>query len=123
MNTHFNSKDALHLLQLAYKLENSFTSDNESFDLKWCSLLQLHGGVQPRVKLLRHRKININELILFMETISSISYSIPENSGETHSIDKPTDSPCTSTQHINITISLIKQCAEKPQDEVITKLE
>jgi hypothetical protein len=61
-----------------------------------------------------------------METISSISCSIPEISGETHFIDKPADSPCTSTQNvqnINIAISLLKKCAEKPQDEVITKLD
>jgi hypothetical protein len=60
-----------------------------------------------------------------METISSMSYSIPENSGETHSIDKSSYSFCTSTQNIqnnNITISLLKQCAEKTQDEVTTKL-
>ena len=61
-----------------------------------------------------------------METISLISYSIPEDSGETHSIDKPTNSPCTSThnvQNTSITMSLLKQCAEKTQDEVITKLD
>ena len=62
-----------------------------------------------------------------METISSISCSIPENSGEKHFIDKPTNSPCTSTQIVvhntNITISLLKKRAEKPQDEVITKLD
>jgi len=45
MNTNFNSKDALHLLQLANKLENSFTFDNESLDQKWYSLVQLPGGV------------------------------------------------------------------------------
>jgi hypothetical protein len=58
-----------------------------------------------------------------MGTISSISYSIPENSGKTNSIDKPTDLPCTLTQNLentNITISLLKKCAEKPQDELIT---
>ena len=61
-----------------------------------------------------------------METVSSISYSIPENSGETHSIDKLANLPCTSTQNVrntNITILLLKKCAEKPQDEVITKLD
>jgi hypothetical protein len=61
-----------------------------------------------------------------METISSISYSIPENSDETHSIDKSVDSPCALTRNVqnsNITMSLLKQCAEKPQDEVITKLD
>ena len=50
-----------------------------------------------------------------METISSISYSIPENSDETHSINKPTNPPCTSThnvQNTDITISLLKTCAE-----------
>jgi hypothetical protein len=61
MNTNLNSKDALHLLQLANKLENSFTFDNESFYLKRCSLVQLHGGVQPCVELLRHRKLCKNE--------------------------------------------------------------
>jgi hypothetical protein len=61
-----------------------------------------------------------------METISSMSCSIPENSGETHSIDEPTNAPCTSTQNVqntNITISLQKKCAEKTQDKVITKLD
>ncbi len=48
------------------------------------------------------------------------------NSGEKHFIDKLADSPCTSThnvQNTNITISLLKKCAEKPQNEVITKLD
>ena len=45
MNTNLKSKDVLHLLQLANKLENSITFDNESLDQKWYSLLQLHGGV------------------------------------------------------------------------------
>ncbi len=61
-----------------------------------------------------------------METISSISCPIPENSGEKHSIDKLADSPCTSTQNVqntNVTISLLKKCDEKPLDEVITKLD
>ena len=61
-----------------------------------------------------------------METINSISCSIPENSGEKHFIDKPADSPFTSTQNVqntNITISLLKKFDEKPQDEVITKLD
>ena len=61
-----------------------------------------------------------------METISSISCSIPENSDENKFVDKLADSPCTSTQNVhntNITISLLKKCAEKPQDEVITKLD
>ncbi len=47
-----NSKDDLHLFQLANKLENSIPSDNESLDQKWYSLkslVQLHGGVQPYV--------------------------------------------------------------------------
>jgi len=127
MNTNLKSKYALRLLQLANKLENStITFDNESLDQTWYSLVQLHGGVQPCVELLRHRKLYINELISFMETIISISYSIPENSVETHFIDKPTDSPCTSTQNVhntNITISLLKKCAEKPQDEVTTRLD
>ena len=35
MNSNLNYKDALHLLQLANKLENSITSDNESLALKW----------------------------------------------------------------------------------------
>ena len=61
-----------------------------------------------------------------METINLISCSIPENSGEKHLIDKPANLPCTSTYNIkntNIKISLLKKCAEKPQDEVITKLD
>ena len=61
-----------------------------------------------------------------METISLISYSIPENTGDTHSIDKPTDSHCTLTHNVpntNITMSLLKQCAEKLHDELITKLD
>jgi len=126
MDTNLKYKNALYLLQLANKLENSITSDNESLDLFWYSLVQLHGVIQPCVELLRHRKLFMSEFIPFMETISSISYSIPENSGETHSIDKPADSPCTSTQNVqntSIIISLIKKCAEKTQDEVITKLD
>ncbi len=61
-----------------------------------------------------------------METISSISCSIPKNSGETHFIDKPIHSPCISTQNVQntkIPLSILKKCAEKPQDEVITKLD
>jgi hypothetical protein len=113
MTTNSNYKDALHLLQLvANILENAITYANESLDLKWYSLVQVHGVVQPCVELLRYRKLYINKLISFMEIIISISYSIPENSCETHSIDKPTDLPCTSTQNVqntNITISLLKK--------------
>ena len=61
-----------------------------------------------------------------METISSISCSIPENSNEKHFIDKPANSPCTSTHNVhktNVAISLLKECAEKPQDEVMAKLD
>jgi hypothetical protein len=61
-----------------------------------------------------------------METISLISCSIPENSGEKHFIDKPADSHCASTQNIqnnDITISLLKKVDVKPQDEVIIKLD
>jgi len=62
-----------------------------------------------------------------METISSISCSIPENSGKQHFIDKPANLPCTSTHNVrntNITLlSLLKKCDEKPQDDVITKLD
>ena len=61
-----------------------------------------------------------------MEIISSISSSIPENIGEKHFIDEPADATCTSTQNVqntNITISVLKKFAEKPQDEVITKLD
>jgi hypothetical protein len=61
-----------------------------------------------------------------METSRSISCPIPENGGEKHFIDKPTDLPCTSTQNVqntNIAISLRNKCAEKAQDEVITKLD
>ena len=61
-----------------------------------------------------------------METISSILCSIPKNSGEKHFIIKLANLPCTSTQNVqntNIAISLLKNCAENPQDEVITKLD
>ena len=120
-------KDAFDLLQLANKLETSITSNNNaSLDRKWYSLVQLYDGVQACVALLRSRKLCINELISFMETIRSISCSILENSGENHFIDKPTDLPCTSPQNVqntNIAISLLKKCAEKPQGEVITKLD
>ena len=61
-----------------------------------------------------------------METSSSISCSIPENSGEKHFINKLTYLPCTSTRNVqntNIAISLLNKCAEKIQDEVITKLD
>ena len=106
-------------------LENSITFDNESLNQKWYSLVQVHGGVQSCVELLRHRKLYINELIL-MEAIRSISCSISENSVENHFIDKPTDLPYTSTQNVqntNIAISLFNKCAEKPQGEAITKLD
>ena len=39
MNTNLKSKDTLHLLQLANKLENSITYDNESLDQKCHSLV------------------------------------------------------------------------------------
>ena len=99
MNINLKCKDALHLLQLANKLEHSITSDNELLDQKWYSLVQLHDGVQACVELLRPRKLYINELISFVETISSILCLIPENTGEKHFIDKPIDSPCTSTNN------------------------
>ena len=126
MNTNLKSKDAFDLLQLANKIEHSITPDNESLDQKWYSLIQLNGGVQACVELLRPRKLYINELISFMETIRSISCSIPENNGEQHFIDKTANLPCTSTQNVqktNIAISVRNKCAEKPQDEVITKLD
>jgi len=127
INTNSKSKDAIHLLQLANKLETSITRDNnESLDQKWYSLVQLHGGVQACVKLLRPRKLYMNELISIMETNKSISCSIPENCGEKRFIDKPPHLPCTSThnvQNTNIAISLRNKCAKKPQDEVITKLD
>jgi len=115
MNTNSKSKDAFYLLQLANKLETSITSDNESLDQKWYSLVQLHGGVQACVNILRPRKLYINELRSFMETIRLISSSIPENGGEKHFIDKPTDLPCTSTLDVhnnNIAISLRNKCVE-----------
>jgi len=43
-----------------------------------------------------------------------------------HFIDKPKDVPCTSTQNVhntNIAISLLNKYAEKPQNEVRTKLD
>ena len=126
MNTNFKIKDTFYLLQLANKLETSITNDNESLDQKWYSLVQLHGGVQARVELLRPRKLYINELMSFMETIMSISCSIPVNRGKKHLIDKPSYFPCTSTQNVqntNIAISLSDICANKPQDGVITKLD
>jgi len=105
MTKNLQCKDALHLLQLANELETSITTDNESLDQKKYSLVQLHGGVQACVELLRPRKLYINELISFMEKISSISCPIPENSGEKHFMDKPADSPCTSTKNGKILIS------------------
>jgi hypothetical protein len=126
MNINLKIKDAFDLLQLANKLDTSITLDNESLDQKWYSLVQLHGGVQACVELLRPRKLYINELISFMETIRSISCSISVNQGGNHLIDKPTDLSCTSTQNVqntNIAISLSHKCAKKPQDEVITKLD
>jgi len=100
MNTNLKSKDAFDLLQLANKLETSITFDNESLYQKWHSLVQLHGGVQACVEFLQPRKLYINELISFIGTIRPISCSTPENSGETHFIDKPADLPCTSTQNV-----------------------
>ena len=126
MNTNLKIKDAIDLIQLANKLDTSITPDNESLDQKWHSLVQLDGGVQACVELFRPRKLYINELISFMETIKSISCSIPVNQGVNHLINKPADLPCTSTQNVqnaNIAISLSDMCAEKPQDEVITKLD
>jgi hypothetical protein len=61
-----------------------------------------------------------------MEIISSISCSIPENSGENRVMDKPANSPCTSTKNVhntNIAISHLKKCAEKTQDKVIAKFD
>ena len=61
-----------------------------------------------------------------METIRSISCSIPVNQGVNHLIHKPANLLCTSTQNVkntNIAISLSNKFAEKPQDEVITKLD
>ena len=61
MNLNLKIKHALDLLQLANKLDTSITPDNESLDQKWYSLVQLHGGVQACVELLRPRKLYINE--------------------------------------------------------------
>ena len=61
-----------------------------------------------------------------METIRLISCSIPVNQGVNHLIDKLAGLPCTSTQNpqnTNIAISLSNKCAEKSQDEEITKLD
>ena len=57
MNANLKIKDALDILQLANKLETSITPDNESLEQKWYSLVQLHGGVQAFVELLRPRKL------------------------------------------------------------------
>jgi len=114
MNTNLKSKDAFNLLQLANKLETSIIPDNESLNQKLYSLVQLHGGVQAYVELLRPRKLYINALISFMETIRSMSCSIPVNRGEKHFINKLVDLPCTSTQNeqnSNIAISLRNECA------------
>ena len=51
MNTNLKCKYALHLLQLANKLETSITFDNESLGQKWYSLVKLHGGVQACFEL------------------------------------------------------------------------
>ena len=79
MNANLKSKDAFDLLQLANKLEHSIKPDNESLDQTWYSLVQLHGGVQACVELLRPRKLYLNELISFMEIIGSI---LPFDSGK-----------------------------------------
>jgi len=116
MNTTLKSKDAFDLLQLANKLEHSITPDNESLDQKWYSLIELHGGVQACVELLRPRKLYINELISFMETIRWISSSIPENNDNQHFVDNPADLPCTSTQNVqntDIAVSIRNKCAVK----------
>ena len=57
MNTNLKIKDAIDLLQLANKLDTSITPDYESLDQKWYSLIQLHGGVNACVELLRPRKL------------------------------------------------------------------
>jgi hypothetical protein len=56
MNINLKCKNAYDLLKLANKLETSITSDNESLDKKWYSLVQLHGGTQACVELLRPNK-------------------------------------------------------------------
>ena len=61
-----------------------------------------------------------------METIRSISCSIPANRGKNQTIDKLANFLCTSThnvQNTNIAISLRNKCAEKPKDDIITKLD
>ena len=116
MNTTLKSKDAFDLLQLANKLEHSITPDNESLDQKWYSLIELHGGVHACVELLRPRKLYINELISFMETIRWISSSIPENNDNQHFVDNPADLPCTSTQNVqntDIAVSVRNKCDVK----------
>ncbi len=126
MNTNLISKDAFDLLQLANKLEHSITPNYESLEQKWYSLVQLHGGVQACVELLRPRKLYINELISFMETIRSISCSIPENNDDQHFVDNAVDLPCTSThnvQNTGITISVCNKCAEKTQDDIKPKID
>ncbi len=61
-----------------------------------------------------------------METIRSISCSIPENNDNQHFVDNPADLPRTSTQNvqnIDIAISVRNQCAEKPQDDIKPKID
>ncbi len=126
MNTNLKSKDAFDLLQLANKLEHSITHDNESLDQKWYSLVQFHGGVHACVELLRPRKLYINELISFMETISSKSCSIPENNDDQYSVDNPADVPYTSTHNVQntcIAISVCNKCAQKPPDDIKPKID
>ena len=61
-----------------------------------------------------------------LETIRSVSCSIPANQGVNHLIDKQASLPCTSPQNVqntDIAISLSNKCVEKSQDKVITKLD
>ena len=75
------------------------------------SLIPLNGDVHSYLKLVRDRKIDINELLSFMENINLMPYSMSENHSEIHTFDNPTDLPCTLTQNVqntNKAISLLK---------------
>jgi len=102
MNYSVLNEDISKLLQLSNKLDNTLTSEQESLELEWYSLMQLNGDVQSFFKLLRDRKLSINKgLLSFMEKINnSISYSMSENLSETHTFDKLVDIPCNLTQNV-----------------------
>jgi hypothetical protein len=59
MNDVILNEDIRNLLQLSNKLGNTLKSEKESYKSEWYSLIQLNGGVQSCLNLLRDRKLYI----------------------------------------------------------------